>query len=155
MALTPTPLPLDWPPCRRPEYSDAYRNDELTTEARTRSRSLTRTLRKSLHAKRLREGLDSFRAPRAANRDQADPAVLPGLGAARRSFWGVTECRHRPLGRGKGPAGATPYYCLVPLCAEVQTRTIPAPKRSAKVKRILEQHREKTKEIRPRRRNLP
>jgi hypothetical protein len=63
----------------------------LTTEARTPSRSLTRTLRKSLHAKRLREGLDSFRVPRGANRDQADPAVLPGPGAVRRSFWGASD----------------------------------------------------------------
>ena len=130
--MDPDPVALDWPPRRRPAYSDACRNDELTTEARTPSRSLTRTLRKLPHATKPCGGLDSSRVPRVANRDQVDPAALPGPGAVQRSFWGVTHGGHRPLGRGKGAVGATPYYCLVPPGAEVQARTFPAPKRSAK-----------------------
>lgn len=127
----------------------------LTTEARTLSCCLTRTMRKLPRANKPREGLDSFREPRAANRDEVDPDVLPGLGAARRSFWGGTVGGPSPLGRGKGPMSPTPYYCLVPPGAEVQARTFPVPTQLAKGQAHLGATCDKAKKNRPRRRNLP
>jgi len=49
-----------------------------------------------------------------ARRNQRDPAVLKGHGAARKRFWGALSRRKRSRRVGQRHAGRTPQSCLVP-----------------------------------------
>ena len=49
-----------------------------------------------------------------ARRNQRDPAVLKGHGAARKRFWGALSSRKRSRRVGQRHAGRTPQSCLVP-----------------------------------------
>jgi hypothetical protein len=126
VSLSRTPMPLDWTPRRDQNMTTPMRmirspGGPLAEPTTNWDDAIWRLRLFAPRRSRFRPA-----TARLESRD-VDPAVLNRRRAVRRQFWGVTDCGHRRVHRGKGGRGQTPLTGLTPPGADVERRTIPVP----------------------------